>query len=212
LRELRSSLYTKFGANPNVYGFPLCTLDTDPEVRPERHVFVENKAPWFDIKDDLPQHCEFDDRFVNRGETPMNLTALVVGTSLAVIIVKKLGQGRSVKSIQLYAALLATFPVYYFVFAIWASDFAALYQEILVSFGFLLLAFIAYKIRSVAGVIALAIGYIAHAIYDVAHDELFVNSGMPNWWPEFCGAVDVIIGLYLLYIAGETMKGRRPTQ
>jgi hypothetical protein len=28
----------------------------DPGLRPERHVFVANKAPWFEITDELPQH------------------------------------------------------------------------------------------------------------------------------------------------------------
>jgi hypothetical protein len=34
------------------------TLDTDPGVTPERHVYVGNKAPWFEITDDLPQYTE----------------------------------------------------------------------------------------------------------------------------------------------------------
>ncbi|QJD59062.1 GFA family protein [Pseudomonas sp. gcc21] len=55
-----SSLYTKFDAKPEVYGFPLGTLDTDPHVRPQRHIFVGNKAPWFEITDELPQYTEFD--------------------------------------------------------------------------------------------------------------------------------------------------------
>jgi hypothetical protein len=50
-----SSLYTKFDANPEVLGFPLGTLDTDPQVKATRHVFVGSKAPWFDITDGLPQ-------------------------------------------------------------------------------------------------------------------------------------------------------------
>lgn len=54
-----SSLYTKFDANPRVYGFPLGTLDTNPGIKAERHIFVGNKAPWFDITDDLPQHVGF---------------------------------------------------------------------------------------------------------------------------------------------------------
>jgi hypothetical protein len=53
-----SSLYTKFDPNPEVYGFPLGTLDTDPGDKAQRHVFVDSKAPWFDITDDLPQHSE----------------------------------------------------------------------------------------------------------------------------------------------------------
>jgi hypothetical protein len=39
-------------------GVPLGILDGDPGVRPERHIFVGSKAPWFEITDDLPQHDE----------------------------------------------------------------------------------------------------------------------------------------------------------
>jgi hypothetical protein len=37
------------------FGIALGTLDDDPGLRPERHIFVANKAPWFEITDDLPQ-------------------------------------------------------------------------------------------------------------------------------------------------------------
>jgi hypothetical protein len=30
-------------------------LDDDPQLRPERHIMVEHKAPWVDISDALPQ-------------------------------------------------------------------------------------------------------------------------------------------------------------
>ncbi len=40
------------------FGVPLGILDDDPGVRPERHVFVRSKAPWFEITDDLPQDQE----------------------------------------------------------------------------------------------------------------------------------------------------------
>ena len=30
-------------------------LDDDPTLRPDRHIFVELKAPWFNITDGLPQ-------------------------------------------------------------------------------------------------------------------------------------------------------------
>jgi hypothetical protein len=55
-----SSLYTKFDAHPDIYGFPLGTLDTDPGVQAKCHVFVGSKASWFEITDDLPQHTEYD--------------------------------------------------------------------------------------------------------------------------------------------------------
>lgn len=30
-------------------------LDDDPQLRPDKHIFTELKAPWFSISDDLPQ-------------------------------------------------------------------------------------------------------------------------------------------------------------
>lgn len=33
----------------------LGTLHDAPSIRPERHIFVGSKAPWFTITDDLPQ-------------------------------------------------------------------------------------------------------------------------------------------------------------
>ena len=40
------------------FGIALGVLDDDPGVRPESHVFVGSKAPWFDITDDLPQFAQ----------------------------------------------------------------------------------------------------------------------------------------------------------
>ena len=37
---------------------PMGALDGDPGVRPQSHIFVGSKAPWFDIADDLPQNVE----------------------------------------------------------------------------------------------------------------------------------------------------------
>jgi hypothetical protein len=32
------------------------TLDDDPGLRPQRHIFVDRKAPWFDIGGGLPRY------------------------------------------------------------------------------------------------------------------------------------------------------------
>ena len=34
---------------------PAGVLDDDPQLRPDKHIFVEAKSPWFAITDDLPQ-------------------------------------------------------------------------------------------------------------------------------------------------------------
>lgn len=35
------------------------TLVDAPAIRPNKHIFVGSKAPWFEITDDLPQFQEF---------------------------------------------------------------------------------------------------------------------------------------------------------
>jgi hypothetical protein len=34
---------------------PMGGFDDDPGVRPERHIYVDSRAPWERIQDDLPQ-------------------------------------------------------------------------------------------------------------------------------------------------------------
>lgn len=38
-----------------IAGIPAGSLDDDPGIRPQMHVFADLKAPWFDINDDLPR-------------------------------------------------------------------------------------------------------------------------------------------------------------
>ena len=37
----------------------LSSIDGEPGVRPEAHIFVGSKAPWYEITDDLPQFEEW---------------------------------------------------------------------------------------------------------------------------------------------------------
>jgi hypothetical protein len=38
---------------------PAGTLDDDPRPVPGIHIFVGSKAPWFEIRDSLPQFSEY---------------------------------------------------------------------------------------------------------------------------------------------------------
>jgi hypothetical protein len=46
---------------PGVIGLAAATLDTPVEGRPEYHIFVRSKVPWFDIQDGMPQHAAYPD-------------------------------------------------------------------------------------------------------------------------------------------------------
>jgi hypothetical protein len=47
---------------------PAGLLDDDPGLRPDKHIFVEVKSPWFAITDDLPQLDEATLRAVRATE------------------------------------------------------------------------------------------------------------------------------------------------
>jgi len=53
-RVCGATLATLFRDRPHTMGLPLGTLDDDPGVRPLANVYVDSKAPWFEITDGLP--------------------------------------------------------------------------------------------------------------------------------------------------------------
>lgn len=47
---------------PGVIGVPMGTVDGDPGLGPRAHIFVESKAPWFEITDSLPRNAKGFDK------------------------------------------------------------------------------------------------------------------------------------------------------
>jgi hypothetical protein len=41
-----------------IAAIPMGSLDDDPGLRPQGHIFVADKAAWIDIHDELPQHAQ----------------------------------------------------------------------------------------------------------------------------------------------------------
>ncbi len=54
-----SSLQFIRESRPDGFALAVGTLDDDPGIRPSLHIFVGSKAPWFEIKDELPQHATY---------------------------------------------------------------------------------------------------------------------------------------------------------
>ncbi len=130
----------------------------------------------------------------------INLFALVTGIIIAVAVIIRFRNTKLERKVWVYPLLIATFPAYYWIFAIVGSDMLALYKEILVGIVFIGMAFIAIKTNRRISLVILAAACILHGVYDVVHDRIFINSGTPLWWPELCGVIDILIGVYLLYL------------
>lgn len=98
-----------------------------------------------------------------------------------------------------YPALLASFPLFYFVFALWVNDKEALKSEFIAGFIFFVIVAIYLRFKNIWVEYLLVSGFFLHAFYDLTHDWYFINMGVPKGWGFFCALVDGLIGLYLLY-------------
>jgi len=54
-----SSLFFQFDALPEAVWVAVGSMDDDPGMKAQAHIFVGSKAPWYAIEDALPQFTEY---------------------------------------------------------------------------------------------------------------------------------------------------------
>jgi hypothetical protein len=93
-----------------------------------------------------------------------------------------------------YSTVLIVVASYYLLFAAIGADTHALLVETIFFLAFSAIAVIGFKgdLRCVAA------GLIAHGLFDFFLHGHIPNTGMPVWGPGFCGAYDVVIGVWML--------------
>jgi hypothetical protein len=57
-RRCGSPIYARLVSAPDWLSIRLGLIDGDPGCRPRAHFNVSEKAPWYTITDELPQHAE----------------------------------------------------------------------------------------------------------------------------------------------------------
>ncbi len=129
-------------------------------------------------------------------------TALIVGVILGVVVwlfgrIVGLDRERAY-----YATILAVVALYYALFAVMGRSMDALLQESIAIVVFFALTALGFKRGSWIVVAGLA----GHGLYDSVHGFLIANPGMPEWWPYFCGSIDVTMAGGLAWIL--TRQGR----
>jgi len=92
-----------------------------------------------------------------------------------------------------YPTVVIVVASYYVLFAAAGASTRTLMVEIAVASGFLLIAVVGYK-KSFWLVPA---ALVAHGVFDLVHHFLILNPGVPRWWPGFCMAFDVVLGIWL---------------
>lgn len=122
---------------------------------------------------------------------------VIVGVLLA-IGVAALGKfTRFDEDRSFYSTVLIIIASYYVLFAVLGGSGHALVWELLIAVAFSTVAIIgALFLPMLVGA-----GIIAHGLFDFfVHDVLIENSGMPAWWPTFCGSIDVLLGLWVVIL------------
>ncbi len=123
--------------------------------------------------------------------------AIIGGIALGIITIWAIKMQKAEEQPWAYPLLLSTFPFYYFAFALFADDKAALGNELVYAVPIFLCCIGGLLRRFKYSALCLSFGFMGHGFYDLAHNSLFINQGSPLWWPQFCGSVDLFIGLYL---------------
>jgi hypothetical protein len=90
--------------------------------------------------------------------------------------------------------VLVVIASYYVLFAVMNGSGTALAIEIGVAFAFALIALAGLR----NGAMIAAIGIALHGGYDFVHSLMLGAHGAPDWWPAFCGAIDLVLGAAIL--------------
>ena len=113
----------------------------------------------------------------------------LIGSSLALLTVILLKLARLNRYKVFYPLLLVVIASYYVLFALLGKDWHALFIEIGVMLLFSIVAIVAYFKNP----LWIVLGLLAHGLFDYLHPYLWSNSGLPNWWPQFCMSYDVVL-------------------
>jgi hypothetical protein len=95
-----------------------------------------------------------------------------------------------------YTAVALAIGTYYLLFAVMGGSTHAPTQEIAAYIVLAALAVTGFRTSLWLVVVAL----VGHGVFDVFHEELIENDGVPAYWPMFCMSYDVTAGLYLAWL------------
>jgi hypothetical protein len=92
-----------------------------------------------------------------------------------------------------YPTMLMVVATYYILFAAMASSGRAIVTESVVAALFLVVAAAGFK----GSPWLIVVGLAGHGFLDFFHGRFIEDPGVPNWWPGFCMAFDVIAAVFL---------------
>lgn len=102
-----------------------------------------------------------------------------------------------------YSLNLLPLPLIYLGFAAYGGDSRAAFFELLWGIPFIAGGILLFVLNPRRSAMLLGLFWLAHAVYDLIHDNLFSNAGIPWWYPVLCAVFDGVLGVYLLMLANK---------
>lgn len=127
-----------------------------------------------------------------------DVLGLLIGLALgvaAILLVRRLN-GEP----WMYAYALLVLPFVYIVFAVLEEAPNAAGKEFVAGLPWIVAGIALLWFKVPRATVIVGAFWILHAFYDVVHDELFINPGVPDWYPIACVGTDAVIGGYLLWL------------
>ena len=95
------------------------------------------------------------------------------------------------------ATLLVAIAFIYVGFSLKENPINLIILEVAVALGLYFLAIVGYTRNS----LLIAYGILFHGVWDIFHHKgLPIQTAIPGYWPTFCFVVDVIDGLFFLFV------------
>lgn len=97
------------------------------------------------------------------------------------------------KERSFYPVVLIVIAALYLLFAAMAGSTDTLVAEAIPALVFVVMAALGFRKTPWLVVVGLAL----HGVFDFFHHAMIANSGVPEWWPGWCLAYDVMAAAYL---------------
>ena len=94
---------------------------------------------------------------------------------------------------RFYPAILIVIGLLYILFGFIDGRFEIIVFESLFAAIFIGIAFVGLK----KSLLIAAVGIFLHGVFDVTHNLVIENSGVPSFYPQFCLTVDFVLAIYL---------------
>ena len=107
--------------------------------------------------------------------------------------------------VRWFAIFMVFLPSVYMLFALSVGDSQALLWEFIYGLPYFAAGLICFRSGVKAGMLVVVGLWALHAFYDLYHERLVANAGVPDWYPLLCFGYDLAVCAYLLW----HLNGRR---